>query len=207
LVSTPTPSSWVSNARSRRILTPRGGYLIETKYAAPILQLALNEMKVRQAGARVIPLESKTTQVAKLESNPVPAWRAEGAAIAESAGVFGSVTLTAKSLACYCKISLELMEDSSENFGNVLGGALATAFAVELDHASLYGLGTSNQPRGIKNTSGVAITPFVGVNGGVVNNANGNFASLSPQWLDSRVATTSPAQRSTVHARSRAWLS
>jgi HK97 family phage major capsid protein len=152
-----------------------GGYLVPIDYAAPILDLAVNAMQVKQAGARVIPMASKTTQVGRLEADPVPVWRAEGAAISESAGVFGALTLTAKSLACYCRVSLELMEDANPAFGNVLGTALARAFALEADRATLYGSGSSNQPRGLKNTSGVNVTNFVGANGGIVNATNGAY--------------------------------
>lgn len=152
-----------------------GGFLVPVAYAAPILDIAVAEMKVKQAGARVIPMDSKTTQVGRLESDPVPAWRAEGAAISESAGVFGAVALTARSLAVYVKVSLELMEDARPDFGQVLGTSLARAFALEADRVALYGSGSSNQPRGLKNTSGVSITNFVGANGGVVNTTNGNF--------------------------------
>jgi HK97 family phage major capsid protein len=70
------------------------------------------------------------------------------------------------------------MEDANPAFGNVLGTSLARAFALEGDRASLYGSGSANQPRGLKNTSGVSITPFVGANGGVVNATNGNFGAF-----------------------------
>lgn len=159
-------------------VSAEGGALVPTAFAAPILDLAVNAMQVRRAGARIIPMDSKTTQIGRLEADPTPQWRAEAAAIAESAGVFGAVTLTAKSMAVYVKCSLELLEDANPAFGTVLGTALARAFALEGDRVALYGTGTSNMPRGVKNTSGVAITPLAGVNGGIVNEGNGNYGPV-----------------------------
>jgi HK97 family phage major capsid protein len=152
-----------------------GGYLVPVSYATPILDLAVNAMQVKAAGATIVPMDSKTTQVGRLESDPVPAWRGEGAAIAESAGVFGAVTLTARSLAVHVKVSLELIEDARPDFGQVLGASLARAFALEADRVSLYGSGSAPEPRGLRNTAGVNVTNFVGANGGVVNAANGNY--------------------------------
>jgi HK97 family phage major capsid protein len=151
-------------------VTTEGGFLVPTIYAAPVLDLAVNAMKVRAAGASVIPMESNITKVGRLDSDPVPSWRAESAAIGESSAVFGQVTLTAKALAVHVKVSLELMEDDPNGFGVTLGNSLARAFALEADRAALYGSG-SNTPLGLKGQSGVTITNFTGVNGGTLTNA------------------------------------
>ncbi len=155
-----------------------GGYLVPLKYGAAVLDLAVNEMQVRKAGARIVPMDSRSMQIARIESDPIPSWRAENAAIAEASGVFSAVTLTAKSLSVDTRLSLELMEDSEENMGNVIGSALARSFALEADRVALYGSGSSNQPRGLKNTTGVNIVNYVGSNGGVVDDTNGDYAGF-----------------------------
>jgi HK97 family phage major capsid protein len=64
------------------------------------------------------------------------------------------VTLTAKSLACFFKVSRELVEDAP-NLDAALRNVLAQSFAVALDAATLVGSGASNQPLGIRGTSGI----------------------------------------------------
>lgn len=145
-----------------------GGHLVPTQFAAPVLDLAVNAMKVKAAGARIVPMDSQKMDIARLDGDPTPSWRAENAAIAESDPLFGKVSLSAKSLSVFTRVSLELLEDATPNFGEVLATSLARAFALELDRVALYGTGASNQPLGLKGTAGVNITNFTGVNGGTL---------------------------------------
>jgi HK97 family phage major capsid protein len=167
-----------SRAQSEGVAS-EGGNIVPTLYAAPILDLAANQMRIVQAGTKVVPMGSQVVKIGRLDSDPVPSWRAEAAAIAESSAVFGQVTLAAKSLAVHTKVSLELLEDAAPSeIGDVLGNSLARSFALELDRVALYGSGASNQPLGLKGQSGVTITSFVGANGGTFNVTNGWFSSF-----------------------------
>lgn len=152
-----------------------GGHLVPTELSTPILDLAVNAMQVKAAGATVIPMNSWKLDKPVQTSDPTPSWRAEGAAIATSDPVFSKVTFTAKSLAVYTPVSMELLEDSDPDFGAVLAQSLARAFALELDRVALYGSGASNQPLGLKpnivaNASS-QVTHFTGANGGTLASA------------------------------------
>jgi HK97 family phage major capsid protein len=131
-----------------------GGYLVNPRYAANVLDLARAKTRVLQAGASLIPMETLEEKVAKLVTDPTPAWRNERDAISGSGIEFGEVALKAKSLACLAKVPFELVEDAA-NFGRVLRHALAQAFAVSLDAASLTGSGTDPEPLGLLN-AGIA---------------------------------------------------
>jgi HK97 family phage major capsid protein len=149
-----------------------GGFLVPVVYGAPILDLVREKMVTAAAGARIVPMDEPSVNIARLDQDPVPGWRNEGAPIAESDAVFGQVQLRAKSLAVHSKVSLELLEDSPQNFGEVLADSFARAFAIELDRVALYGSGVAPQPRGMKNTANVVIINFVGGNGGQLTAAN-----------------------------------
>jgi HK97 family phage major capsid protein len=122
-----------------------------------------------RAGARTVPLQSDVTKIARLATDPVVAWRAENAAVAESDPTFEGVTFAPKSLDVMFKISRELFEDSI-NITDMLETALLRAFAVEIDRACLFGSGTTNQPLGLRTlpnvnqtvmaTTGLALTSF-----------------------------------------------
>jgi HK97 family phage major capsid protein len=131
-----------------------GGVLVPTPLAASVIDRLRAVSRAVQAGVRTVPMSTQTLKMARITTDPTVAWRAENASIAESDPAFDSVTLTAKSLACFFKVSRELVEDAP-NLDAALRNVLAQSFAVALDAATLVGSGASNQPLGIRGTSGI----------------------------------------------------
>lgn len=131
-----------------------GGYTVPDILSATLIDLARAQSVVMRAGAQTVPLTSDTNNIAKLVSDPVPGWRAEAGAVAESDPTFGLVQLIPRSLAVQTKVSVELMEDSL-NLATELPRVLAAAMAVELDRVALLGSGTAPEPRGIAATVGI----------------------------------------------------
>lgn len=138
-----------------------GGYTVPTVTSAQLIDLMRAKSVLVRAGAQTVPLTTDETVFAKLASDPVPAWRAENAAVAESDPTFARVLLRPKSLAVLCKASVELMQDSL-NLEAELPNILARALAAEVDRAGLHGTGASNQPTGIVNFTGLTANSFAG---------------------------------------------
>jgi HK97 family phage major capsid protein len=127
-----------------------GGVLVPTDLSSMVLDLARSATVTAQAGARIVPMSHRDVVVPKVVSDPTPAWRAESEALADSGITFGSVNLSAKSLAVLVKAPWELVDDA-EQFGEVLATSLAAKFAVALDYAALFGAGTDTEPNGLAN--------------------------------------------------------
>jgi HK97 family phage major capsid protein len=108
-----------------------------------------------------VPLSSDQNVIAKVLTDPVPAWRAENSAVNESGSTFGAVTLAPKSIAVLVKASIELMQDSL-NLEAELPRILARALAGEIDRAGLIGSGSGNEPKGIVNFTGLTANSFAG---------------------------------------------
>ena len=142
----------------RRALTEgtdsAGGFTVPDILSAEWIDLMRARTAVIRAGARTVLLTSDTTHVAKVASDPVPAWRNEGASVAESDPTFARVTFTPQSMAVQVKVSRELLEDSL-NIETALPDILAAAMAVELDRVAMFGTGTAPEPEGIVNFTGV----------------------------------------------------
>ena len=138
-----------------------GGYTVPTLTSAELIDLARAEMVLSQAGARVVPLSSDQNVIAKVLTDPVPAWRAENAAVNESDPTFGSVTLAPKSIAVMVKASVELMQDSL-NLEAELPRILARALAAEIDRAGLIGSGSGNEPLGITHFTSLTANTYAG---------------------------------------------
>lgn len=133
-----------------------GGYAVPTILASQIIDLARAQTQVLKAGARIVPMGSKTVDIAKWTGDPSAAWRSEGAAISPTDATLGKVTLTAQTLAAQVIASRELIEDAP-NVGTEVVSAIAKQVALKLDLAALYGSGTAPEPRGIVNQSGVTL--------------------------------------------------
>jgi HK97 family phage major capsid protein len=131
-----------------------GGYTVPDVLSATLIDKARAASVVMQAGAQTVPLTSDKNTIAKVLTDPVPAWRAEAGSLANNDGTFGAIVLTPQSLAISVDISAELMADSL-NLATALPDILAAAMAVELDRVALIGTGTAPQPRGVANTTGI----------------------------------------------------
>lgn len=143
-----------------------GGAFLPSPLAAEVIDAARIENVAFRAGARTVPMSNKTMDLAKNVSDPVPAWRAENALIAESEPVFDRMTMEAKSLAVRFVVSRELLEDVP-NMDARLRATMAAGFARGLDDAVFFGTGTNNQPLGIANTPGLQLVSM-GANGGAL---------------------------------------
>lgn len=139
-----------------------GGVLIPTLLTAQIIDLARAQTRVFEAGAQLVPMESRTVDVPRWTTDPTLSWRTENAIVAESDAALDKITLSAKGLSTVVRASRELVEDT--DITGALSGAIAAAFAAKIDSASMYADGASGAPTGVKANSGVTKTSM-GANG------------------------------------------
>ena len=146
------------NEQEQRVLsigTPSaGGFTVPQPLMVEFIDNLRNEAVVLAAGGVVIPMESKTLDIARLDTDPTPTWRAEGAAVSASDAVFSQVKLDAQDLSVEVVASRELVQDSS-NLEAILMRSFVQTFAVELDRVALVGSGTGAEPEGVLNATGV----------------------------------------------------
>lgn len=138
-----------------------GGYTVPDALSGAIIDLLRSRSVVFQTGALTVPLTSATNTIAKIASDPVPGWRAENAAIAESDPTFGAVVMQPKSLAVLVKVPRELLDDSV-NINTALPMVLVSALAAEVDRVALLGSGSGSEPEGIVNFSALTSNAFAG---------------------------------------------
>ena len=87
-------------------------------------------------------------------------WVAESGAPTESNQTVDQVNLSPKTVGAFTDYSRKLMLQSSIDVEQMIRGDLATVLALEIDRVGLYGLGNSNQPLGIKLTTGINTVDF-----------------------------------------------
>ncbi len=79
----------------------------------------------------------------------------EGGAAGESEMVIGSVTMSPKTCGAFTDVTRQLMIQSSLDVENLIRDDLAKSMAIAIDDAALEGSGSSGNPTGITNTSGI----------------------------------------------------
>lgn len=124
-----------------------------------------NASSVMQAGATMLNGLSGDVKIPKKLTAAQAAWIAtEGGASSESEMTVGSVSMTPKTLGAYTDVTRQLMIQSSLDVEALIRNDLVAALGLAIDAAALGGSGSSGQPTGIKNTTGVNTTTFAAAN-------------------------------------------
>ena len=166
-----------------------------------------NASSVMQAGARMLGGLSGDVKIPKKTSAASAGWIAtEGGASSESEMVVGQVSMTPKTLGAHTDVTRQLLIQSSMDVEAMMRDDLAQAIATAIDLAGLEGSGSSGQPTGILNTSGVnTVTAFAAANptfAEVVtletavaedNALTGNLAYILPASMYGALKTTEKA--------------
>ena len=175
--------------------------------ATDFIDVLRNASSVMQAGARTLNGLSGDVKIPKKTAAASAAWIAsEGGASTESEMTVGNVSMTPKTLGAFTDVTRQLMIQSSMDVEALIRDDLAQAIALSIDLAGLEGSGSSGQPTGILNTSGVnTVTNFAAANptfAEVVtletalaedNALMGNLAYILPAAMHGALKTTEKA--------------
>ena len=120
-----------------------------------------NSSSVMAAGATVLNGLQGNVVIPKKTAASTANWIAtEGAASTESEMTTGSVTMTPKVIGAFTDATRLLLSQSSLSVENLIRDDLAKGIAQAIDIGALMGSGSSGQPRGIRNTSGINTSTF-----------------------------------------------
>lgn len=87
-------------------------------------------------------------------------WLGEGEDAQEGTPTIGQLELSPKTLGAYTDITRRLLMQSSMDAEGIVRRDLVNAMAQAIDFAGYYGSGAGNQPRGIKNYTGINAVDF-----------------------------------------------
>ena len=163
-----------------------------------------NQSSVMAAGARMLGGLSGDVKIPKKATASAASWIAsEGGAASESEMTFSQVSLSPKSLGAFTDVTRQLLIQSSLDVEALIRDDLTKALGLAIDKAGLEGTGSSGQPTGILNTTGVnTVTAFAAANptfAEVVtletavaedNALNGNLAYILPASMNGALKTT-----------------
>ena len=124
-----------------------------------------NQSSVMAAGATMLRGLQGSVVIPKKTAASSGGWIAtEGNAASESEFTSGSVTMSPKVIGAYTDVTRLLLQQSSLDIENLIRDDLTQSIAIAIDLGALAGSGSSGQPTGVKNTSGVNTTTFAAAN-------------------------------------------
>lgn len=136
--------------------TTAGGHTVETDLVSgSFIDVLRNRMAVDQLGCTVMSDLVGDIAIPRQTSGATAYWVAESGAPTESQAAFDQVTLSPNTVGAFSDYSRKLFLQSSIDVESFVRNDLARVLALEIDRASLYGTGSSNQPLGVANTSGI----------------------------------------------------
>ena len=91
-------------------------------------------------------------------------WIGEGDDATETTPTIGQLGLSPKTVAAYTDITRRLLMQSTPDAEAIVRGDLVAAIAQAIDYAGYYGTGTSNQPMGLANHTGINAVTFAANN-------------------------------------------
>ncbi len=124
--------------------------------ANEFIDVLRNSSSVMQAGARMLPGLVGNVAIPKKTAASASGWiSTEGGAASESEPTFGTVSLTPKNVGAFTDMTRQLILQSTPAIEQLVRDDLTQALALAIDKGALEGSGSSGQPTGILNTSGV----------------------------------------------------
>lgn len=134
-----------------------GAELVATNLlAGSYIEVLRNSMVMAQAGITMLPGLVGNVDIPRQTSGAASTWiSAEDGDATESEAQFDQVSLAPKDLACYTEVTRRLIQQSTPAIEGIVLRDLAIAQALGIDSAVLYGSGSSGQPRGVANQTGI----------------------------------------------------
>ena len=134
----------------------QGGNLIQTEVdASNFISLLRNASALDQAGATTLTGLQGNIAIPRQSGAATAYWVAEGGAPTESQQAIQQVSMIPRTCGAFTDISRKLLIQSSLDVETMVRNDIAQVIALEIDRVALYGTGSSNEPLGLHNTSGI----------------------------------------------------
>ena len=134
----------------------QGGNLVQTDLdSANFIDLLRNSSALDQAGATTLTGLQGNIAIPRQSGAASAYWVAEGGAPTESQQAIQQVSMIPRTCGAFTDISRKLLIQSSLDVETMVRNDIAKVIALEIDRAALYGTGSSNEPLGLHNTSGI----------------------------------------------------
>ena len=161
-----------------------GGNLVATNLlASSFIDVLRNNALIMQMGPTMLSGLVGNVAIPRATAATNTYWVTEASAITESEATFDQVTLSPKQIGARSQYSRLALQQTTPDIEQIVRNDLARVMALGIDKACISGTGSSGQPTGILNTSGIG-SVAMGTNGAAFTDS----ASGSTSGLDQLIA-------------------
>ena len=140
-----------------------GGDLVDdVLLAGSFIDLLRNRLSIAQAGATMLTGLQGNVSIPRQTSASTAYWVGENSSPTESQQAIDQVNLSPKTVGAFVDYSRRLLLQSSIDVEGMVRNDLARVIALEIYRAAVYGTGSSNQPQGFTNVSGIGSETLTG---------------------------------------------
>ncbi|MDD5247822.1 MAG: phage major capsid protein [Rhodocyclaceae bacterium] len=133
-----------------------GGTMVATNLlAGAFIEVLRNKARVLQLGATILSGLVGNVDIPRQTGASSTYWVGEAGGLTESEATFDKVSLAYKTIGTYSAVTRQMLMQGTPDVEMLARADLIKQIALGIDAAALYGLGSSNQPRGIANTSNI----------------------------------------------------
>jgi hypothetical protein len=133
-----------------------GGNLVASELlTGSFIDLLRNRMAMMQAGVTMLSGLQGNIAIPRQSSAATAYWVGENQSPTESQQAIDQVNMTPKTVGAYVDYSRRLLLQASIDVEAMVRNDLARVIGLELDRAAIYGTGSTNQPLGLVNTTGI----------------------------------------------------
>jgi len=135
--------------------TAGGNLVADELLSGSFIDLLRNRLAMAQAGVTMLTGLQGNISIPRQTSAATAYWVGENGSPTESQQAIDQVNMTPKTVGAFVDYSRRLLLQSSIDVEGMIRNDLARVIALELDRAAIYGTGSSNQPLGLVNTTGI----------------------------------------------------
>jgi HK97 family phage major capsid protein/HK97 family phage prohead protease len=140
-----------------------GGNLVNTDLrTGDFIDLLRNRLALANVGATVLNGLQGNVSIPRQTSAASAFWVGENAAPTESQQAFDQISMTPKTIGAFVDYSRKLLLQGSIDVESMIRNDLARVLSLEIDRAGIYGTGSTNQPLGLTNTTGIGSQTITG---------------------------------------------
>lgn len=140
-----------------------GGNLVSTDLrTGDFINLLRNRLALANVGATVLNGLQGNVSIPRQTSAASAFWVGENAAPTESQQAFDQISMTPKTIGAFVDYSRKLLLQGSIDVESMIRNDLARVLSLEIDRAGIYGTGSTNQPLGLTNTTGLGSQTITG---------------------------------------------
>jgi len=140
-----------------------GGNLVSTDLrTGDFVDLLRNRLALANVGATVLNGLQGNVSIPRQTTAASAFWIGEGGNPTESQQAFDQISMTPKTIGAFVDYSRKLLLQGSIDVESMIRMDLARVLSLEIDRVGIYGTGSTNQPLGLTNTTGLGSQTITG---------------------------------------------